>query len=185
MIKDTRKMENTLTQSLYANPSAFAILEAAAQGSANCCSPNSEPQAPSSFLKTPLSLSPDPQSLFPFVKMVTGMDIDSGMSYITYKPYGEINRTNSSGPDIYRYKYTAQEDGRVLQSLSGGQNAGLQQIPSLRGASYASRVDELGLYYYKARWYVRSPRQPKAKGTEACKAARRAEGGGYTGGFHH
>ena len=81
MIKDTRKMENTLTQSLYANPFAFAILEDAAQGAANCCSPNSEPQAPSSFLKTPLSLSPIPRSLIPFVKMVTGMDIDSGMNW--------------------------------------------------------------------------------------------------------
>jgi RHS repeat-associated protein len=56
--------------------------------------------------------------------MVTGVDIDTGKSYITYKPYGEVNRTNSGGPDIFRYKYTGQEED-----------------------------PETGLYYYKARYY--------------------------------
>lgn len=57
-------------------------------------------------------------------KMVAGIDINSGKSHVSYKPYGEINRTNSSGPDIFRYKYSGQmEDG------------------------------ETDLYYYKARYY--------------------------------
>ncbi|MCB1156389.1 MAG: RHS repeat-associated core domain-containing protein [Leptospiraceae bacterium] len=56
--------------------------------------------------------------------MVSGVDIDTGKSYITYKPYGEVNRTNSSGPDIFRYKYTGQEED-----------------------------PETGLYYYKSRYY--------------------------------
>jgi len=30
----------------------------------------------------------------------------SGASQLTYKPYGEVNRMNSYGPDIFRYKYT-------------------------------------------------------------------------------
>jgi RHS repeat-associated protein len=37
---------------------------------------------------------------------------------------GEVNRTNSGGPDIFRYKYTGQEED-----------------------------PETGLYYYKARYY--------------------------------
>ncbi|MCB1191452.1 MAG: RHS repeat-associated core domain-containing protein [Leptospiraceae bacterium] len=57
-------------------------------------------------------------------EMVASMDIDSGKSIISYDPYGEIDRKNSSGPDIFRYKYTGQEEDR-----------------------------ETGLYYYKARYY--------------------------------
>ncbi|MEI7014070.1 RHS repeat-associated core domain-containing protein [Leptospira licerasiae] len=48
----------------------------------------------------------------------------SGASNVSYKPYGEINRDDSYGPDVFRYKYTAQEEDR-----------------------------ETGLYYYKARYY--------------------------------
>jgi RHS repeat-associated protein len=47
-----------------------------------------------------------------------------GKSHITYKPYGEILRTDSYGPDISKYKYTGQEEDR-----------------------------ESGLMYYKARYY--------------------------------
>lgn len=47
-----------------------------------------------------------------------------GKSHITYKPYGEIFRTDSYGPDIAKFKYTGQEEDR-----------------------------ESGLYYYKARYY--------------------------------
>jgi RHS repeat-associated protein len=47
-----------------------------------------------------------------------------GKSHITYKPYGEILRTDSYGPDIAKFKYTGQEEDR-----------------------------ESGLYYYKARYY--------------------------------
>lgn len=47
-----------------------------------------------------------------------------GKSHITYKPYGEILRTDSYGPDITKFKYTGQEEDR-----------------------------ETGLYYYKARYY--------------------------------
>ncbi len=47
-----------------------------------------------------------------------------GASHISYKPYGEILRTDSSGPDVFRYKYTGQEEDK-----------------------------ETGLYYYKARYY--------------------------------
>jgi len=47
-----------------------------------------------------------------------------GKSHITYKPYGEILRTDSYGPDITKFKYTGQEEDR-----------------------------ESGLYYYKARYY--------------------------------
>jgi len=48
----------------------------------------------------------------------------SGASQLTYKPYGEVNRMNSYGPDIFRYKYTGQQDDQ-----------------------------DTGLYYYKARYY--------------------------------
>jgi RHS repeat-associated protein len=47
-----------------------------------------------------------------------------GKSHITYRPYGEILRTDSFGPDISKYKYTGQEEDR-----------------------------ESGLMYYKARYY--------------------------------
>lgn len=47
-----------------------------------------------------------------------------GKSHITYKPYGEILRTDSYGPDITKFKYTGQEEDR-----------------------------ESGFYYYKARYY--------------------------------
>jgi len=47
-----------------------------------------------------------------------------GKSHITYKPYGEILRTDSYGPDISKFKYTGQEEDR-----------------------------ESGLYYYRARYY--------------------------------
>ncbi|WP_425268684.1 RHS repeat-associated core domain-containing protein [Leptospira brenneri] len=47
-----------------------------------------------------------------------------GKSHITYKPYGEILRTDSFGPDITKFKYTGQEEDQ-----------------------------ESGLYYYKARYY--------------------------------
>jgi RHS repeat-associated protein len=57
-------------------------------------------------------------------EMVSGMDLATGKSVIDYKPYGEIDRKNSDGPDIFRYKYTGQEEDR-----------------------------ETGLYYYKARYY--------------------------------
>ncbi|PJZ51473.1 hypothetical protein CH380_20180 [Leptospira adleri] len=29
-----------------------------------------------------------------------------GTSHISYKPYGEIQRNDSAGPDVFRYKYT-------------------------------------------------------------------------------
>jgi RHS repeat-associated protein len=35
-----------------------------------------------------------------------------GKSHITYRPYGEILRTDSFGPDISKYKYTGQEEDR-------------------------------------------------------------------------
>jgi uncharacterized protein RhaS with RHS repeats len=47
-----------------------------------------------------------------------------GKSHISYKPYGDIHRTDSFGPDISKYKYTGQEEDR-----------------------------ESGLMYYKARYY--------------------------------
>ncbi|WP_226992859.1 RHS repeat domain-containing protein [Leptospira biflexa] len=47
-----------------------------------------------------------------------------GKSHITYKPYGEILRTDSYGPDITKFKYTGQEEDQ-----------------------------ESGLYYYKSRYY--------------------------------
>ncbi len=49
---------------------------------------------------------------------------NGGKSHISYKPYGEIHRTDSSGPDITRFKYTGQEEDK-----------------------------ESGLMYYKARYY--------------------------------
>ncbi|MCB1192804.1 MAG: hypothetical protein H7A23_23450 [Leptospiraceae bacterium] len=45
---------------------------------------------------------------------------------------GEIDRDHSGGPDIFRYKYTGQEED-TSASLSAGK--------------------EIGLYYYKARYY--------------------------------
>ncbi len=42
--------------------------------------------------------------------MVTGVDVDTGKSYVTYKPYGEVNKTNSDGPDIFRHKYSSQQE---------------------------------------------------------------------------
>ncbi|MCR8628464.1 RHS repeat-associated core domain-containing protein [Leptospira interrogans] len=47
-----------------------------------------------------------------------------GVSHVSYKPYGEVQRNDSQGPDIFRYKYTGQEEDR-----------------------------DTGLYYYKARYY--------------------------------
>lgn len=65
------------------------------------------------------------------VRMITG---SSGMpaaggefggaSDVNYTPYGSIHRTDSGGPDIFRHKYTGQEEDR-----------------------------ESGLLYYKARYY--------------------------------
>jgi len=55
---------------------------------------------------------------------VSGVDVTTGRSHITYHPYGEINRTNSDGPDIFKFKYTGQEED-----------------------------PETGLMYYKARYY--------------------------------
>ncbi|PJZ23910.1 hypothetical protein CH357_18720 [Leptospira hartskeerlii] len=48
----------------------------------------------------------------------------SGVSFISYKPYGEVNYATSTGPDIFRYKFT----GQISDS-------------------------ETGLYYYKSRYY--------------------------------
>lgn len=53
--------------------------------------------------------------------LVTG---GGGASHIQYKAYGEVDRNKSQGPDIFRYKYTGQEEDR-----------------------------ETGLYYYKSRYY--------------------------------
>ncbi|WP_039942553.1 RHS repeat-associated core domain-containing protein [Leptospira alexanderi] len=47
-----------------------------------------------------------------------------GASHVSYKPYGEVQRNDSQGPDIFRYKYTGQEEDR-----------------------------DTGLYYYKSRYY--------------------------------
>jgi RHS repeat-associated protein len=49
---------------------------------------------------------------------------NGGKSHISYTPYGGIHRTDSSGPDITRFKYTGQEEDK-----------------------------ESGLLYYKARYY--------------------------------
>jgi RHS repeat-associated protein len=58
-----------------------------------------------------------------FGNVITGGN-NGGKSSINYKPYGEINRTDSSGPDITKFKYTGQEEDK-----------------------------ESGLLYYKARYY--------------------------------
>ncbi|MBK8395590.1 MAG: RHS repeat-associated core domain-containing protein [Leptospiraceae bacterium] len=55
--------------------------------------------------------------------VVTGKDSE-GKSHISYKPYGEILRTDSGGPDISKFKFTGQEEDK-----------------------------ESGLMYYKARYY--------------------------------
>ncbi|PJZ57171.1 RHS repeat-associated core domain-containing protein [Leptospira barantonii] len=47
-----------------------------------------------------------------------------GTSFVSYKPYGEILRTDSYGPDVFRNKYTGQEEDK-----------------------------ETGLLYYKSRYY--------------------------------
>lgn len=48
----------------------------------------------------------------------------SGVSYVSYLPYGEINLSETTGPDIFHYKFT----GQILDS-------------------------DTGLYYYKSRYY--------------------------------
>ncbi len=58
-----------------------------------------------------------------FGNLVTGGNM-GGKSSINYKPYGEIHRTDSGGPDISKFKYTGQEEDK-----------------------------ESGLMYYKARYY--------------------------------
>jgi RHS repeat-associated protein len=58
-----------------------------------------------------------------FGNVITGGN-NGGKSSINYKPYGEINRTDSSEPDITKFKYTGQEEDK-----------------------------ESGLLYYKARYY--------------------------------
>ncbi|MBK8395573.1 MAG: RHS repeat-associated core domain-containing protein [Leptospiraceae bacterium] len=55
--------------------------------------------------------------------VVIGKDSE-GKSHISYKPYGEILRTDSGGPDISKFKFTGQEEDK-----------------------------ESGLMYYKARYY--------------------------------
>ncbi|PJZ27874.1 RHS repeat-associated core domain-containing protein [Leptospira kmetyi] len=49
---------------------------------------------------------------------------EPGVSFVSYEPYGSIDRNDSYGPDIFRYKYTDQAEDK-----------------------------ESGLYYYKARYY--------------------------------
>ncbi|EMJ59829.1 RHS repeat-associated core domain-containing protein [Leptospira sp. P2653] len=49
---------------------------------------------------------------------------DPGVSYVSYEPYGSINRNDSYGPDIFRYKFTGQIEDK-----------------------------DTGLYYYKSRYY--------------------------------
>ncbi|MBW0434983.1 RHS repeat-associated core domain-containing protein [Leptospira yasudae] len=49
---------------------------------------------------------------------------EPGVSYVSYEPYGSIDRNDSYGPDIFRYKYTGQIEDK-----------------------------ESGLYYYEARYY--------------------------------
>ncbi|WP_061235395.1 RHS repeat-associated core domain-containing protein [Leptospira weilii] len=49
---------------------------------------------------------------------------EPGVSYVSYEPYGSINRNDSYGPDIFRYKFTGQAEDK-----------------------------ESGLYYYKSRYY--------------------------------
>jgi RHS repeat-associated protein len=49
---------------------------------------------------------------------------NGGKSHISYTPYGSIHRTDSSGPDITRFKFTGQEEDK-----------------------------DSGLMYYKARYY--------------------------------
>ncbi|RHX90289.1 hypothetical protein DLM76_20725 [Leptospira yasudae] len=49
---------------------------------------------------------------------------EPGVSYVSYEPYGSINRNDSYGPDIFRYKYTGQVEDK-----------------------------ETGLYFYKSRYY--------------------------------
>lgn len=41
-------------------------------------------------------------------RLITGADFAIGESRIAYRPYGEIDRVNSDGPDITRFKYTGQ-----------------------------------------------------------------------------
>ncbi|WP_083244205.1 RHS repeat-associated core domain-containing protein [Leptospira tipperaryensis] len=48
----------------------------------------------------------------------------TGTSFVSYKPYGEILRTDSYGPDAFRYKYAGQEEDK-----------------------------ETGLLFYKSRYY--------------------------------
>ncbi|TGK00543.1 hypothetical protein EHO58_19030 [Leptospira selangorensis] len=45
--------------------------------------------------------------------LVTGGE-SGGASHIEYKPYGEINRADSSGPDIFKQKFTGQIEEREL-----------------------------------------------------------------------
>ncbi|AGS80502.1 RHS repeat-associated core domain protein [Leptospira phage vB_LalZ_80412-LE1] len=49
---------------------------------------------------------------------------EPGVSYVSYEPYGSINRNDSYGPDIFRYKFTGQIEDK-----------------------------DTGLYYYKSRYY--------------------------------
>ncbi len=58
-----------------------------------------------------------------FGNLVSGGGL-GGKSSINYKPYGEIHRTDSGGPDVSKFKYTGQEEDK-----------------------------ESGLMYYKARYY--------------------------------
>ena len=58
-----------------------------------------------------------------FGNLITGGNM-GGKSSINYKPYGEIHRTDSGGPDVSKFKYTGQEEDK-----------------------------ESGLYFYKARYY--------------------------------
>jgi hypothetical protein len=68
-------------------------------------------------------------------KNLTGAESpDRRKSHISYKPYGEILRTDSGGPDITKFKYTGQVEDK-----------------------------ETGLMYYKARYYRRAPKAYRRK----------------------
>ncbi|TGK50046.1 hypothetical protein EHQ16_12625 [Leptospira kanakyensis] len=51
-----------------------------------------------------------------FGNVVSG-GMDSGASFVSYKPYGGILRNDSSGPDIFKYKYEGKEEDVTTKLL--------------------------------------------------------------------
>ncbi|WP_210413193.1 RHS repeat-associated core domain-containing protein [Leptospira vanthielii] len=72
-----------------------------------------------------------------------------GKSHITYKPYGEIFRTDSYGPDITKFKYTGQEEDQESGYYKARYyDAALGRFTSADSKSFYLSNNGMNLYSY-------------------------------------